>query len=341
MNLWPIFITGLTTGGISCLAMQGGLLAGVIANQKQLEKRAKSKNFSNWRAFDKLDWLPVGLFLSAKLISHTLLGFLLGALGSVLTLSLNVRLTFQAFTAVFMLATAANLLNLHPVFRVLAFQPPRFLRQAIKKTGKNGSLFAPAALGFLTILVPCGVTQAMEVLAINSANPWQGALIMFTFVLGTSPVFSILGVATAKLSEAWSKNFSRLAAVFLIGLALYTLNGVLIVKGSGISLDVLKRQQQTNSPIAANRGFQEVTIGVYNQGYKPNYIKVKKNVPVKLTLTSQDTYSCALAFVFREFGINTFLKSTDTQSFTFTPKKAGRYRFSCSMGMYSGVLEVI
>ena len=37
MNLLLIFLTGLTTGGLSCLAMQGGLLAGVIANQKEQE----------------------------------------------------------------------------------------------------------------------------------------------------------------------------------------------------------------------------------------------------------------------------------------------------------------
>jgi len=40
MNLFLIFITGLTTGGIACAAMQGGLLASVIANQKDQEHEA-------------------------------------------------------------------------------------------------------------------------------------------------------------------------------------------------------------------------------------------------------------------------------------------------------------
>ena len=31
MNLWVIFLTGLTIGGLTCLAVQGGLLASVIA----------------------------------------------------------------------------------------------------------------------------------------------------------------------------------------------------------------------------------------------------------------------------------------------------------------------
>jgi len=37
MNLWIIFLTGLTTGGLSCLAVQGGLLTSIIANQKEGE----------------------------------------------------------------------------------------------------------------------------------------------------------------------------------------------------------------------------------------------------------------------------------------------------------------
>ena len=37
MNLWLIFLTGLTTGGLSCLAVQGGFLASIIANQKEKE----------------------------------------------------------------------------------------------------------------------------------------------------------------------------------------------------------------------------------------------------------------------------------------------------------------
>lgn len=31
MNLFPVFLTGLTVGGLTCLAVQGGLLASVIA----------------------------------------------------------------------------------------------------------------------------------------------------------------------------------------------------------------------------------------------------------------------------------------------------------------------
>ncbi len=35
MNLWVIFMTGLTVGGLTCLAVQGGLLSSIITARKE------------------------------------------------------------------------------------------------------------------------------------------------------------------------------------------------------------------------------------------------------------------------------------------------------------------
>lgn len=370
MNLWVIFFTGLTTGGLSCLAVQGGLLTSVIANQKDQEiedlqlNKAKAKEKKRWKylskmraqaslgIIDQLDWMPVTMFLVAKLISHTILGFFLGYLGEKISLSLGVRLTFQTFTAIFMFATAMNLLNVHPIFRFVLIQPPKFVQRMIKGSSKSKALFAPAFLGFLTIFIPCGVTQAMEVLAINTANPLQGALIMFAFVLGTSPIFALIGVATAKLSEGWHSKFTKIASYLLIAMAIYSINGVLVVVNSPISLQNITQpisyffsderfSRSGEALVPIESGVQKVLIQAQNSGYLPTYVAVKAGIPVELTITSKDVYSCAAAFVFKEFGISTFLNATDSQTFNFTPTKKGKFTYSCSMGMYSGVMEVL
>lgn len=349
MNLLIIFFTGLTTGGLTCLAVQGGLLASIIANQKENELETKKTNLR----FDLLDWLPVTLFLISKLAIHTILGFLLGWLGSKVELSVGVRLVFQTLAALFMLATAGNLLQLHPIFRYVVFQPPRFIQKRIRSTTKSKALFTPAILGLFTVFMPCGVTQAMEVLAMTSGSPWLGAAIMFTFVLGTSPLFATVGVATAKLSETFSKRFLKLAAVLLVVLAVMSLNGVLLVLNSPITLNTFTKPityffsderfnyagQQT-SPTVTN-GIQEVSIQVNANGYSPRRLTVKAGIPVKLTLHSTDAYSCASYFILKAFNIKAQLGANDTQSFTFTPTQKGKFPYTCAMGMYTGTLEVI
>ncbi|NCN06655.1 MAG: hypothetical protein GW946_02315 [Candidatus Pacebacteria bacterium] len=341
-----IFLTGLTTGGLSCLAMQGGLLAGTIATQKDEETTGK-------KSFDQLDWLPVGFFLIAKLISHTILGFFLGWLGSQIELSLTLRLVFQAFAALFMLATAGNLLDLHPMFRYVLVQPPKFLQRIIRNSVKSKAVFTPAVLGFLTIFIPCGVTQAMEVLAITSGNAVLGASIMFFFVLGTSPLFAALGIATARLSETFNQRFLKFAAAALIFLGLSSLNGIATVLDSPVTFEKLTRPityffsaerfagASIESSVKVQNGIQAVVIQVQNNGYSPNRVRVQAGTPVELTLQTNETYSCASSFVFKPFNIRMQLGPTDTQTVTFTPSKKGKYTFTCSMGMYTGILEVV
>src|SRR5690606_15838586 len=106
-------------------------------------------------SFDQLDWLPVAMFLGSKFVVHILLGALLGSLGTVLSLSLQLQLTFLFLAAIFMLATAGNLLSLHPIFRYAALQPPRFLQKFVRRTSKSSALFAPAILGAVTVFIPC------------------------------------------------------------------------------------------------------------------------------------------------------------------------------------------
>ena len=207
MNYWLIFFTGLTTGGLSCLAVQGGLLATAISGTGKTaavepavgKGRRVKKHRQAAPAFhiDPQQAWPVVYFLVAKLAAYTLLGALLGALGSIVQITTTAQAIMQILVALYMLVTALNLLDVHPIFRYFVIQPPKALTRLARQSAKSESIFTPALLGLITILIPCGTTQAMEVLAISSGNALLGVLVMFLFVLGTSPTFFILGfVAT-------------------------------------------------------------------------------------------------------------------------------------------------
>lgn len=339
MDLLVIFLTGLTVGGLTCLAVQGGLLASVIASreEEEIEKGVNRKNTV----------FPTLAFLVTKLASYTVLGFLLGAFGKAIGITQTTQIIMQLLAGLYMLAIALNLLNVHPIFRYAVIQPPRFLTRRVRNQSKSKDLFAPALLGAMTVFIPCGTTLAMEALAISSANPLLGALIMGTFVLGTAPLFFGVGWVTSILGDNFRGRFLKIAAIALIYLGITSVNGSLVALGSPVSINTITNsvksafEPKTQQSAPGTRVSQGAEIFVTRYGYEPDYIRVNQGSPVTIKLTGKDNFSCASAFRIPSLGIVKNLGINETYTFTFTPEKKGQIIYTCSMGMYTGVIEVI
>lgn len=326
-KIWLALITGLTTGGISCFAVQGGLLASSLAQSGPLEKVGKSDKY-----------IHVGVFIFFKLLAYSLLGLILGLIGSSFVIAPRIQAVFQFLVALFLLATAGRLLNLHPVFRYFVIQPPTFIYRFAKKHSQTESFFAPAFLGLLTILLPCGVTQAMMLVAIASGSPLLGAGIMFAFVLGTSPVFFLLGAVSVEMLK--KKAFAVIAAVVILILGLISLNSGLALWGSSFTFQNLF-QGRSGTSANINRGIQEVTINITPRGYLADVTTLKVGVPVRLKLVTNSVYSCARSFSIPSLNIVKNMPATGTEVIKFIPKKVGRITYTCTMGMYTGYFDVV
>ena len=339
MNLWVVFITGLTVGGLSCLAVQGGLLASVIAvkEEEEVEKGINRRSTA----------LPTLAFLLAKLVAYAVLGFLLGFFGNAIGISQAAQVAMQFAAGVYMVAVALNLLEIHPVFRYAVIQPPRFLTRKIRNQSKSRDLFAPVFLGAMTIFIPCGTTLAMEALAISSRNAFAGAAIMSAFILGTTPLFFGIGWITSILGDNLRGKFLKIAAIAIMYLGIASINGALIAGGSPITLQSVAddvsvafggNSSMQNNDIGIT---QDVEITITSDGYNPDYIRVRKGFPVTITLKTQNAYSCASAFRIPSLGISRDLQPNETQTIIFTPTKIGQIPFSCSLGLKRGVIEVL
>ncbi|MBI3379952.1 sulfite exporter TauE/SafE family protein [Candidatus Gottesmanbacteria bacterium] len=347
MNLWTVFFTGLFTGGLTCLAVQGGLLAATLAQREEQRLESETKKTGNA--------LPILFFLGAKLIAYTILGFLLGGLGSVFQLSLTASIIMQFAVIIFMFGTAGNLLNLHPIFRYFVIQPPRFLTRLVRDQSKSNDFFAPALLGAFTVFIPCGTTQAMMALAIASGKPILGALILFIFILGTSPIFFILGYFTTKLGDAMHQRFVRIAAYAIILIALFNLDGALALSGSpftfkGTFTDVYCTISWCDNSIAyaasgqaAGATTQEATINIESSGYNPAQLAIKAGSQVTLKLVNTGGGGCTSAFTIPSLGIRKIVPigSSDTVTFTAPNEPGGELAFMCSMGMFRGKLKLV
>ena len=345
MDLFIVFITGLTTGGLSCLAVQGGLLASSLAHQIEQDLRTPNNKKSKGPAPKVRPHIaqPILLFLLAKIITYTLLGVLLGALGSVLQLTSMMRAILMAAIGIFMVGNGLRMLNVHPIFRYFVIEPPSALTRYIRRKAKNGdSLVAPLFLGALTVLIPCGVTQAMMAVAVGTGSPLQGAAIMFAFTLGASPVFFALSYLATRLGASLEKYFTRIVAVVVIILGIFSIDSGLNLAGSPFSISrLLSPAPSAESTDAASQptasGSSTYVINAKNSGYEPKVLHAAANSTLTINLVTKNTLSCSRSIVFPSLGIEKLLPATGQVTISVPPQSKGSVmRFACSMGMYTG-----
>jgi sulfite exporter TauE/SafE len=337
-NLITIFFTGLLTGGLTCMAVQGGLLATTIAQRSHpADSPHKKKKYAKAESVKEDKVVPIIVFLIAKLVAYTILGFLLGWFGSLFQLSLPVQVLMQLFVVIFMLGTALNILEVHPIFRYFVIQPPRFLTRLVRQQSKSADMFAPAILGAFTIFIPCGTTQAMMALTIASGNPFMGAAILFSFIIGTAPLFFILGYLTTRISDDNHGRMMKTAAIAIFILALFNLNNTLSLVGLGIPLNRVNK----DTVVQKNTAPTEATINIGAGGYYPDVINLKAGTKVTLNIENKDSYTCASAFTIPQLGIQKIVSVGQKEKIEFTtPSTPTQIPFMCSMGMYRGVIQV-
>lgn len=91
------------------------------------------------------------------------------------------------------------------------------------------------------------------------------------------------------------------------------------------------------APVSTNTNVYRITVG--DQGYSPTTIHAQPNTPIQLALVTSKTYSCARAFVIPSLGVEKILPATGITTIDVPAQKPGsKLFFSCSMGMYSGVI---
>lgn len=340
-SLWLVFLTGLLTGGLTCLAVQGGLLATTVAQRAQVAERD--------RVAPGGQALPIALFLAAKLVAYTALGGLLGLFGSAVGLSPTARGWLQMAAGLFMLGVAGQLLNLHPVFRYFSLQPPRWLQRRIRRESKRDALFAPAVLGAMTVFIPCGTTQAMMVAAVGTGSPARGALVMFAFVLGTTPLFFGLGYLATRLGATLQGAFTRVAAVAVLVLAALSFwsGATLVGVPLAISIPLAGDPGPPATPALVaptapgGAAVQEVIVRAEPRAYRPSRVQFKVGEPARLRVATGQQVGCTSVFTIPGLGIERALPRNSEATFDIPTDKPGKVRFTCGMGMYSGTIEVV
>ncbi|GAB2870466.1 hypothetical protein GCM10027044_35710 [Hymenobacter ruber] len=93
------------------------------------------------------------------------------------------------------------------------------------------------------------------------------------------------------------------------------------------------------SAVSSTGGVQEIDITVKG-GYSPNVIEVERGKPVRLYFYRDEENSCSEELLMPDFSIRRELPAFKTTLIELLPQQAGRFDFTCGMGMLRGSLLV-
>lgn len=315
-----LFAVGVLSS-LHCVGMCGGIMLTQTLDMNNLLNNKKS-------TFNVALKYNLG-----RVISYTLLGGIIGALGSVFSISMTMQVFIQLVAALFMIIAGLKM------FGVKLFENINLSIPFIPFSKKNCSQRSnnPFIVGLLNGFMPCGPLQTMQLYALGTGSFVMGALSMFAFSIGTVPLMLGFGYISSRLSKILSNNIYKYSGVFIIILGLsmgqrgLSLTGVNIPFLNGIS-------QSYSEPAPIVNGYQEVTITANRSGYNPSSNLIKGDIPIKLTIKAEELTSCNNVMYFPQYDEYIDLSKGDVV-IEINPNGQD-LSFTCWMGMIRGNISV-
>ncbi|MDR1509625.1 MAG: sulfite exporter TauE/SafE family protein [Synergistaceae bacterium] len=335
MGYWMLFAIGLLTS-VHCVAMCGGI------NLSQALSSAGGRESGDTGLASYANLRPSILYNSGRVVSYTIVGGIVGALGSAVSFSGTMKGMVQIAAGIFMVIMGLNMLGMFGFLRVLSPRLPKFLivRMERKKKGKG-----PLVVGLLNGLMPCGPLQAMQIYALSTGSPLKGAMSMFFFSLGTVPLMFGLGAFGSLMSKRFAGRVMKAGAALVIVMGVVMFNNGTALSGidplGNLAVNSSPAQVvSSNSAVVNSSGIQEITTPLTRRGYPALTVEVGTPVRWNLSAEKGTVNGCNNAIVIPEFKIEKRLTVGDN-IIEFTPTKTGKFRYSCWMGMIRGTITVV
>lgn len=212
-SLLALFFVGALTS-FHCIAMCGGIN---LSQSVVAAKNGRSPVRSNLE------------YQGGRLVSYTLVGGIVGLVGSVFAFSPLLQGGLMAFAGALMLLVAFNLFGAFKILRKFQPRVPKALaRKAAKFSRGKGSF----TVGFLNGLMPCGPLQAMQIYALGTGSFLAGATSMCCFCAGTIPLAFIFGTAGGGLSKKFARFMPKVAAAAILVMGFVMLSNGLSLSGA-------------------------------------------------------------------------------------------------------------
>ncbi|OGF20703.1 hypothetical protein A2316_02745 [Candidatus Falkowbacteria bacterium RIFOXYB2_FULL_38_15] len=327
-----LFVLGLLAS-FHCVGMCGGLVVTYSARQCADEpKNILTRGQKFW---------PHASYNLGRLISYTIVGAILGGVGSFFGINPIFSGILTIFVAVFMLVMGISLIKkinfLEKIKSIMPLSIARYLF-AQKSTDKPKGSFI---IGLLNGLMPCGPLQAVQFYALGTGSATKGALSMFFYALGTIFLMFGFGYFVSSISNKKIKKMMVISGIVVLVLGLFMLNRGLANFGLGFRslAGVNNISTEITDSNNESRETQTVKMDLTYRGYVPNVLYIKRGVPVHWVINVKQMSGCTNAILLEKFNIKKDLKIGEN-IIEFTPTETGEIPFSCWMKMVWGKFVV-
>jgi sulfite exporter TauE/SafE len=327
MSYGLVFAIGLVASVSSCMAVAGGLLVAIAAKYNEMS--------SNLTSFQRLK--PHLYFNAGRIVSYTLLGGAVGALGATLTLSPEVNGILTIVASAVMILLGLQMLRLFPAMTRFMPTMPKALSHRIHDLAERDTKGSASLLGAATFFLPCGFTQALQLYVLSKASFTTGALTMLAFSLGTLPALLSLSAVSSFASGAFQGRFLTFAGAAVIVLGLLNIQYGVVLTGGDLGAappaDSVKPTSVAMAQSTPTGAKQIAVMRVSGYEYSPNRFTVTQGVPVEWRIDGRDAAGCGRVLISPGLGIRKYLSSDGPTIIAFTPQKTGDFGFNCGMGM--------
>lgn len=328
MGYGVLFVVGLLTS-LHCVAMCGGINMSQCVTGSSTATGAKAK-------------IKPSLFYNlGRVVSYTIIGGVVGALGSVISFSGWARGIIAILSGLFMVVMGISMTGLFPWINKITPRLPRIFREKADSAGRGKG---PFVVGLLNGLMPCGPLQAMQIYALGTGSFLVGALSMFFFSLGTLPLMFGLGAIVTMLGSKFTKKMMKISALLVAVLGIVMVGRGLALSGVSVpslpTATVADTAASTAGTAVVENGVQNLSSTLTGRGYPD--ITVKKGVPVvwNLQADASKINGCNRTLLISDFNLQVDLKAGDN-IIKFTPTESGTLTYSCWMGMQTGTIKVV
>lgn len=318
MALSAVFAAGLLTS-LHCVGMCGGLcISGSLVTG------------TSRRILGPL------LYNLGRLISYTGIGFLAGALGSVISPSPKVQGLIILAAAVLMILYA---LKMAGIIR-LSFNLPGIDTSRLKGRG-------PLIVGILNGFIPCGPLQAVQLFALGTGKPWMGAVAMALFCIGTMPLLFSFGALGNLISGSWKRRVFQIGAMVVLvmgagmGIRGWRLAGLPLPGPTAVIVaDVEQEGTGIATATIGNDGIQRIQTDISPYSYEQFMVQAGVLLEWTILVEEGDLNGCNNPITFPGTDVMIPLEIGENRV-SFTPSGEGQITYMCWMGMITSTIQVV